>query len=232
LSLNGNPDNGATYYVLSKDDYSWFSVFRYQKTGYVKDKSNITKSFVNKTYDLLVKGTNRDNALRKKYGEAPIELKGWYIKPNYDRATHRLEWATLLSSADSKQLSVNFNTRVLGRSGVMSVVLVDSKSTIAKDIPVFNDTLKGFGFSPGNRYSDHQATDKAAEYGLMGLIAGGAAAAAVKTGVFASVIALVAGLWKGALVLIAGFWKAALVFVLAALTAVRRFFAKLFRKQQ
>jgi uncharacterized membrane-anchored protein len=42
--------------------------------------------------------------------------------------------------------------------------------------------LEGFSFVPGQAYSDWRSGDKVAKYGLTALIVGGAAAAAVKTG--------------------------------------------------
>lgn len=232
LYLNGNPDFRGGYYILSKNSYAWFSVFHFLNAGYVKDKEKITPHFINKTYQILERGTREENVLRKKKGLAILGLHGWYIKPNYNPVTHRLEWATLLSTPGRKGDVVDFNTRFLGRYGVMSVVLVDDQSRIAKDIPVFNGVMQGFGFDPGSRYSDHESGDKTAEYGLMGLIAGGAAAVAVKTGLFATMLAALVGFGKALIAIIVGFWKVIMVAVAGAATSLKRFFRRLFRKEE
>ena len=53
----------------------------------------------------------------------------------------------------------------------------------------FENLLTGYSFLPGNKYAEFRAGDKIAEYGLATLVAGGAAAVALKTG-------LLAKLWK------------------------------------
>jgi uncharacterized membrane-anchored protein len=116
----------------------------------------------------------------------------------------------------TNDLVVNFNTRLLGRGGVMSAVLITSPESLTSSITDFKDALTGFDYLPGRRYAEYKPGDKVAKYGLAALITGGAAAIAVKT-----------GLWKvmvGALV--AG-WK----FVVAACAALFAGFRKLFKRK-
>jgi uncharacterized membrane-anchored protein len=49
-------------------------------------------------------------------------------------------------------------------------------------LPAFNEMISEFTFTPGNKYSEFTRGDKIAEYGLAGLIVGGAGVALVKTG--------------------------------------------------
>jgi hypothetical protein len=104
------------------------------------------------------------------------------------------------------QYTVNYNIRLLGRAGVMNAVLVSDPTALENDIRAFKTTLAGFSFDPGERYSEYRAGDKIAEYGLTGLIVGGAAAAAAKTGAFKF-------LGKFAMIIISaiGFWAVALL---------------------
>lgn len=79
---------------------------------------------------------------------------------------------------------VNYKIRMLSRSGVMNAILVSEPATLDNDIRAFKTALTGFSFDAGERYSEYRTGDKIAEYGLTGLIVGGAAAAAAKTGLF------------------------------------------------
>jgi uncharacterized membrane-anchored protein len=99
--------------------------------------------------------------------------------------------------------SVNHSIRLLGRRGTINVDLVASPGEYAASISDFNTLISGFAYNQGNRYSDFTAGDKVAKYGLAALIAGGAGAVALKTG-------LLAKLWKlivVAIAAIAGFIK-------------------------
>jgi uncharacterized membrane-anchored protein len=77
---------------------------------------------------------------------------------------------------------VNYTSRLLGRSGVMSAVLVSAPQTLAEDIKAFNTALAGYEFAAGEKYAEFKPGDKVAEYGLAALVLGGAAAAAAKAG--------------------------------------------------
>jgi uncharacterized membrane-anchored protein len=96
----------------------------------------------------------------------------------------------------------------------MSVQLVADPATIGVATTEFNDVLRGYSYAPGQRYAEFQQGDKLAGYGLTALIAGGAGAAAVKTGVLQK-------LWK---VIVIGF--------VAVVAAIRRFFAGLFNRNE
>jgi uncharacterized membrane-anchored protein len=78
----------------------------------------------------------------------------------------------------------------------MRVDLVTDPETVAATLPRFRQVMTGFSFTQGSRYADFVAGDKVAEYGLTALIAGGATAVAMKTGLFAKLLAALAGLWK------------------------------------
>ena len=66
-------------------------------------------------------------------------------------------------------------------------------------------TLKGFAFNGGESYAEFKPGDHVAEIGLGALVLGGAAAAAVKSGWWKSLLAFLAAGWK----LIAGIAVAA-----------------------
>ncbi len=80
--------------------------------------------------------------------------------------------------------SINYNTRILGREGVLSANLVVDPDQLKAIVPTYEKLVTGVAFKPGKNYAAFRAGDKIAEYGLIGLITGGAAAVAVKTGFF------------------------------------------------
>lgn len=77
---------------------------------------------------------------------------------------------------------INYNTRLLGRTGVMSVTLVSGVDTLDSDVAEFKQMLAGFNYNQGQRYAEYEPGDKLATYGLAALVTGGAAAAVVKSG--------------------------------------------------
>lgn len=198
--LTGNPSSGQELGVIvpvgnAKED-SWAVFFEFDPTGYIKDDE---KSSINadKLLDSIKKGTERDNEERKKRGWIPFHVLDWQIKPFYDQATNNLTWSILGEAEDEKHgRTVNYNTRVLGRRGVMRTDLVVEPALADSVVPKFNELMKGFNFTAGSRYADFVKGDKVAEYGLTALIAGGATAVALKTGLFAKLLAALAALWK------------------------------------
>jgi uncharacterized membrane-anchored protein len=125
-----------------------------------------------------------------------MQVIGWQTPPHYDAQSNRLEWAINGKNLRTNYQVVNFNTRILGRGGVTSAVLIASPDALTASIDDFKAKLTGFDYSPGKRYAEYKPGDKIAKYGLAALITGGAAAIAVKTGLWKVIAgALVAG-WK------------------------------------
>jgi uncharacterized membrane-anchored protein len=91
---------------------------------------------------------------------------------------------------------VNYSSRLLGRSGVMSAVLVSDPGTLAADTLQFKTALRQFSYVPGEKYSEFKSGDRIAEYGLAALIVGGAAAVATKKGFWSLLAGFFAAFWK------------------------------------
>jgi uncharacterized membrane-anchored protein len=102
------------------------------------------------------------------------------MPPRYNPITHNLEWA--INCEDQGETVVNYQTRILGRGGVMRVVLVGSPSELPTAMPQYRTLLSQFAYKPGSTYAEFRQGDKVAEYGLSALILGGATAVAVKSG--------------------------------------------------
>jgi uncharacterized membrane-anchored protein len=219
MELTHNPSSDSELGLVIPADTgesnSWFLLFDFDEVGYVSD-SEKTSLDADKILESLKKNTERGNEFRKERGWSPFHLSRWQKPPFYDERTHNLTWATLGSSDDPKDgQTVNYSTRILGRRGAMSVDLVLDPTQIDKVLPASQALLDNFRFTSGNRYSEFVKGDKVASYGLTALIASGAAAAAVKTGLLTKLIAGLLALKK--FILIA---------LVAVGSAVKKFFAK------
>jgi uncharacterized membrane-anchored protein len=221
LQLNGNTtsdgDNGD--FILQNDDpkSGWFAILVYEDAGHISDTETIDP---NALLSAMQTYNARDNADRQKRGIPTMNLAGWAIKPSYDPQSHRLEWAFDFNNSDGTK-TVNLNTRVLGRTGDLKIIVVDDPDALDADLPDFNHAMTGFTFDPGQKYGDYQQGDHLASYGLAALIGGAGVAVAAKTGLLA-----------GALALLAGAGKAILGAIVAVIAVGTSLFRKLFRRGQ
>ena len=143
-----------------------------------------------------------------------MQLAGWEVEPAYDPATHYLLWGLRLSSEG--QETINYNTRMLGRTGVMSANLVVDPENFQAALPQSKKLLADYQFTSGSRYSEWRSGDKVAQYGLTGLITGGLVVAAAKTGLLAKLGVILA---KSAKLIIIG--------IVALGAAIAKFFRKI-----
>ena len=216
MELTQNPSSEGELGTVVPEDGSWFIVFDFDEIGYVKDDEKASLD-ADKILATLKRNAERSNELRKQRGWPAFHLVGWSKAPFYDDATHNLTWATLGQSDDAKEgQTVNYSTRLLGRRGAMSADLVIAPEQLQQALPAAESVLKGYSFLPGNRYAEFVKGDKVATYGLTALIAGGAAAAVVKTGLLTKLIAA-----------LAAFWKVIAVAFAAMFAAIKRFFVNL-----
>jgi uncharacterized membrane-anchored protein len=227
MELNENPPSDEEIGLIvpiAQNDGSgsapkWFLLFEFEEIGHVSDSEKSSLD-ADKILGNIKKGTEAANDYRKKKGWEPYHVIGWQTPPFYDERTHNLTWATLGDTDNPKEgQTVNYSTRILGRRGTMNVDLVLDPADLSSVLPQSDQVMSTFNFTQGSRYADFIEGDKVASYGLTALIAGGAAAAAVKSGLFAKLIAAMAALWK--LILVG----------LAAIgAAIKRFFANLKKK--
>ena len=99
------------------------------------------------------------NEERKKRGLETLVLEGWYVAPHYDIQTKRLEWGTKLRP-ESGGITVNYTIRLLGRSGVMSVILVSNPTSLDNDVKSFKAALAGFVFNTGKSIRNFEVVTK------------------------------------------------------------------------
>lgn len=198
------PASGGPY-----ADSSFAFIVTYEEEGFVKD-DDADKINYDDMLAEMKKGEADVNKERAKSGYEPIYVIGWAAKPYYDKNNKVLHWAKEFKFGTADYNTLNYEVRVLGRKGVLSLNAVATMAELPLVKASIDDVLKMPGFTEGNKYSDfNSSTDKVAEYGIGALVAGGILA---KTGAFA-----VIGKF-----LLAG-WKFIAIGAVAAFGAVKRF---------
>jgi uncharacterized membrane-anchored protein len=220
LQAWGNPPDDSTEgAIVAKDvdpmsETGWAVILTYVDEGHVDD-SDAAKT----DYDDLLKdmkeGTKENNEARKKAGYGAIDLIGWAEAPHYDSGAKKLYWAKELKFEGANGNTLNYDVRVLGREGILSMLAVAGMEQLPQVRNDMKPLIQVAEFNEGYRYADFNSkTDRVAEYGLAALIAGGIAA---KTGLLAKI---------GVMLL------AAKKFIFMALVAIGAFFRKLFGKKK
>jgi uncharacterized membrane-anchored protein len=201
-----NPLSGSEMGFLAPATMEWYLLFEFDDTGYVKDdeKDSLNADAMMKS---IKTGNEEGNKERQKREWATMTITGWEQPPRYNPETHNLEWAIRAESQGAPV--INYNTRLLGRSGVMKATLVADPAILADTLVKAKGVINDFSFKTGQKYAEFRKGDKLAKYGLSALVVGGATAVAVKSGLFK-------WLWK--------------LIVLAAL-AVGAFFKRIFGKK-
>jgi len=210
LELTGNlPEPGNSVLV----GRHWWATFAFSPVGYVKDDEKLDADALLKD---IRSGDEPSNEERRKRGLPQLWTDGWFVPPHYDQDTRRLEWGLRLRGEGSSEPVVNYTVRVLGRTGYESVVLVSAPDTLDQDVKELKAILKSFDFRSGEKYAEFKQGDRIAQFGLGALVVGGAAAIAVKT-----------GFWKSLLVALAAGWK----LVVGVCVALFAGIAKLFKRK-
>lgn len=193
LEATQNPVSGSELGFLAKDEADWFIIFDFDEVGYVKDdeKDSLDGSAI---LSSIKEGNEHANEERKDNGWVTLEIVGWEVPPKYDAVSHNLEWAVRAKDGNGQNV-VNYNTRLLGRKGVMEASLVINPDALNATLPEFKTLLGGYAYTADESYASYRQGDKIAEYGLTALVTGGAVAVAAKSGLFKY-------LWK--LIVVAG----------------------------
>lgn len=169
------------------DEKSWAVVLTHASDGHVSDADAAGTDY-DKMLKQMQEGTRESNTERKKQGYPTVDLVGWATKPHYDQTTNKIYWAKELKFEGSDANTLNYDIRVLGRSGYLSLNAVAPMSELATVEGGMQRVLAMTEFDQGHRYADFNAsTDKVAAYGVAALVGG---ALASKAGLFAKLLAL------------------------------------------
>jgi uncharacterized membrane-anchored protein len=186
----------------------WGIVISYDEDGYVNDDDAKGINYT-KLLKEMQDGTVAANEERKKQGFEPVSLVGWAEPPSYDATAHKLYWARELAFGGDSNHTLNYSIRILGRRGVLVLNAVATMDQLPQIRAESQNVLSAVEFNDGHRYADYlPGKDKAATYGVAGLILGGVAA---KAGLFKL-------LWVGLL----AFKKALIVGFVALVAAIKR----------
>jgi uncharacterized membrane-anchored protein len=161
------PESGGPF-----ADTSYAFIISYKAIGYVKDEDADKID-----YDDMLKNMQKEevevNVERKKNGYPSIHIVGWAQKPFYDKTNKVLHWAKELKFGDSEDRTLNYDIRILGRKGILSmnaVATMNELDMVKKDI---NKVLHIAEFTEGNKYSDFDSNiDEVAAWTIGGLVAG------------------------------------------------------------
>ena len=207
-----NPSSDVDEYVIAPASLDWMAYFSFNDIGYVKDDETLDPDDVLAS---IREGLEYGNEERRSRGWSTLKLLGWASEPQYDTQLNALAWAVLLENEGTQSEVVNYNTRLLGRRGVMEVTLVADPEQLKPSIGDFKSLVPGYDFASGEKYSEFRPGDHVAEIGLAALITGGAAAVASKKG------------WLAAIgVALAKFWKLILIGVAGVGVALKKFFGR------
>jgi uncharacterized membrane-anchored protein len=193
-------------------DNSYAFVITYDELGYVKDDD---ADKIN--YDDLLKQMQEEeteeNKTRKAEGYGSIHMVGWAAKPFYDKNNKVLHWAKNLQFEGNDENTLNYEVRILGRKGVLSLNAVATLSqldSVKKDI---DKVLAMPAFNDGLAYKDFDSkTDNVAAWTIGGLVAGK--------------VLVKAGLWAVIVKFLAASWKFILIGLVAAWAGIKKFFGK------
>jgi uncharacterized membrane-anchored protein len=177
---------------LTADD-SWAVVVTYSDDGYVSDE-DAHKIDYDELLSSMQTSIRDANPERQKAGYGTLDLVGWAVPPRYDASSKKLHWARELSFNGEPAHVLNYDIRVLGRHGYLSLNAVSGMSEVALVREGMDRLLPMTEFDQGARYADHNpSTDKVAAYGVATLIGGGLAA---KAGLFAKLGLVLVKFWK------------------------------------
>ncbi len=184
------------------DPDAWGAVVTFEKTGYVSDEDARTVDYA-ELMQRMQESQEAANESRKADGYPALHLVGWAQEPSYDPAAHSVVWAKALRSEGSARDGLNYDIRLLGRLGVLSLNMLSSMDQLARVRPAAAQLAQAATFDSGARYADYVPdVDEKAGYGIAGLVAGGAAVAVAKK---AGLVAIMLGVGKKLIVfLVAG----------------------------
>lgn len=190
--LTQNLPNPDAYGVIisSTNSEFWFAVFSFDEQGYVKDDEGRSLD-ADKLITTLREATVAANKERSQRGWPTLTLNDWTTRPFYNPDGHHLEWGLDYTSTepnDSTSEVVNHHIKLLGRDGVMTCTIVGSANVVPAAAEEMRAILVNYSFAPGRRYEEYRNGDKVAAVGLTGLILGGAAVAAAKSGLWAKLL--------------------------------------------
>lgn len=188
----GNPPQDGVLGMLFPDkgspfaDSSYAFVITYDPMGYVKDDDADKINYEDMLKEMQT-GEKAENEERAKQGYEAIHFVGWAQKPFYDKNGKVLHWAKELKFGEASDgNTLNYEVRILGRKGVLSLNAVASMTELAMVKNDIDKVLAIPSFTKGNTYAEFDSkVDNVAAWTIGGLVAGKVLA---KVGFFALIL--------------------------------------------
>jgi uncharacterized membrane-anchored protein len=184
----GNPPDASVLGMVLPPDFEtsqWGIIVFYEDEGHVDDSDASSIDYEDLLADMQ-SSTGEANAERQKQGFPTAELVGWAEPPHYSAADKKLYWAKTLRFHDQEGSTLNYNVRILGRTGTLVMNAVADMAQLDLVADGCKQVLAGTEFVEGKRYADFDSSiDKVAAYGIGGLIAG---KVLLKTGILAKLL--------------------------------------------
>jgi len=202
MAWGNQSDNSTQGAIVPADvdpmsENGWAVILTYDTDGHIDDSDAADIDYDDMLKDMK-EGTEDNNEARKQANFPAVHLIGWAEAPRYDAASKKLYWAKELNFEGSQAHTLNYDVRVLGREGVLSMNAVASMSQLQQIRTDMRPIIDVAEFNEGYRYAEFNSkTDKMAEYGLGALIAGGVAA---KLGLFGKLFAVLLAAKKAIIV--------------------------------
>jgi uncharacterized membrane-anchored protein len=209
---NNPPDESVLGLIFPEDrgvftDSSYFFVITYSDMGHVEDDDAEDMNY-DELLTELKKDADASNIERARLGYRKAWIVGWASQPYYDKDKKVLHWAKEVKFDGDSSNTLNYDVRVLGRTGVLVLEAVAGIEQLKNVKDNINNIFGMVSFSDGNKYENFDSgVDKVAAVGIGGLIAGKILA---KAGFFALLIK---------------FWKVLAVGIVAAFAGIRKFFS-------
>ena len=189
----GNPEDDTVLGMVVPetpglmDAGSWAVVVTYSDDGYISDEDAAEIDYA-EIMSEMQEQSHASNEARREAGYPTVEMIGWATPPRYDAASKKIHWAKELAFEGNDGHTVNYDIRVLGRSGYLSLNAIGDMADLTAMESGLQRVIAFTDFDEGRRYADHNpATDKVATYGLAALVGG---AIATKAGLFTKLAAL------------------------------------------
>lgn len=153
----------------------WAIVVTFHQDGYVADEDADDIDY-DDLLDDMKKASMDESARRESAGFGKMLLTGWALPPRYDSVRKVMYWAKEFD-VGAPEHSLNYDVRVLGRGGVLSLVAIARAARKAEIDKLTPEIVSLVTFNKGHTYAEFNPdTDKKADYTLAGLIVGGAVA--------------------------------------------------------
>lgn len=152
------------------NDYSF--VIGYSDIGHISAQKDAELNH-DELLASLKDNMTRSNESRLDMGLNTMTVNGWVMVPNFDDYKKALYWATRISANGSDEEILNYNLRLLGKTGVIkinAVATLDQLSDIKRTLPLIIAQTK---FAAEERFEAYrEGSDRESNQNLTSLITG------------------------------------------------------------